>query len=328
MNLSTWKSRIPKNVIEVVQKVRNLFKNRWLRLSVQIFIILLSLAYLASNFYSTKGLLSKLQINYTALASAWIFTTLSVFLGALGWWLTLTGLGQSVRVVASLRVHFLSNLAKYIPGYAWQLIRKASLTHEMGISPGVVGQGMILELFQIVFTGLGIVIALIPDNLLNRWIGNQSILPIFPFLRVFVLLIMTVFLISLPFILRKYLSRSYSRVKPLALWGATLAILAGWVVFGVAFWLIGISIQQMPFSRLPLFTFALATSFLVGLAIIIVPGSIGVRESIMVFILGPIIGGPVAVLIAALSRLIVTLSEIVCALGYEFVIYWLRSHHK
>ena len=298
-------------------------------MSIQIFIILLSLAYLASNFYSAKGLLSNLQINYVALASAWVLTTLIVFLGALGWWLTLIGLGQSVGVAASLRVHLLSNLAKYVPGYAWQLVRKASLTHEMGLSPGIIGQGMVLELLQVVFTGLGIVVAFIPDNLLNRWIGNQSIFPIFSFLRAFLILTMTIFLISLPFILHKHLARrSYSRVKPLALWGATLAILAGWFLFGLAFWLIGIAIHQMPLSRLPLFTFALATSFLVGLAIIIVPGSIGIRESIMVFILGPIIGGPVAVLIATLSRLIVTLSEVVCALGLEFVTYRLRSHQK
>ncbi len=327
MNFSTWRLRIPQSVKDVGQKVRNLSRNRWLRLSIQIFIILLSLAYLASNFYSAKGLLSNLQINYLALACAWVLTTLCVFLGGLGWWLTLIGLGQSVEIAASLRVHLLSNLAKYIPGYAWQLVRKASLSHEMDLPPGVIGPGMLLELFQVAFTGLGIVVALIPDNLLNRWIGSQSILQIFPFLRAFLLLTMTIFLISLPFILRKHLVwRLHSQVKPFALWGATLTILTGWFLFGIAFWLIGIAIQQMSLSRLPLFTFALATSFLVGFAIIIVPGSIGVRESIMVLILGPIIGGPVAVLIATLSRLIITLSEVVCALGLEFVTYRLHSH--
>ena len=67
--------------------------------------------------------------------------------------------------------------------------------------------------------------------------------------------------------------------------------------------------QEVPMQVRALLAFALA--------VLIVPGSIGVRESIMVMILGPVLGAPLAVIIAALARLVLTLSELVSALGFR-----------
>jgi uncharacterized membrane protein YbhN (UPF0104 family) len=83
--------------------------------------------------------------------------------------------------------------------------------------------------------------------------------------------------------------------------------------------MLGAALQPLPFTQVGLFTFTLAVSFLVGLAVLIVPGSIGVRESIMVMILGPALGAPLAVIIAALARLVLTLSELVSAFGFRLV---------
>jgi uncharacterized membrane protein YbhN (UPF0104 family) len=90
-------------------------------------------------------------------------------------------------------------------------------------------------------------------------------------------------------------------------------------LFGYSFWLLGKSLITVTTDQLFIFVFTLAASFLIGLAIIIVPGSIGVRESVMVWLLGPVVGAPQAVIIAALARFTVTLSELFSAFVFRLI---------
>jgi uncharacterized membrane protein YbhN (UPF0104 family) len=95
------------------------------------------------------------------------------------------------------------------------------------------------------------------------------------------------------------------------IWAAVLTSLVAWLLFGLAFWLLGASMTPVPYTRIPLFIFTLAVSLIIGLVIIFVPGGLGIRESIMVLVLSPnYLSAPVAVIVAALSRLIVILSEL------------------
>jgi hypothetical protein len=98
-----------------------------------------------------------------------------------------------------------------------------------------------------------------------------------------------------------------------AYWTAVLVILVGWVAFGLSFWLLGAALIPIGGELLPIFIFTLAGSFLISLAILFIPGGIGVRESAMVFLLGATIGQTPAVILAALSRLVWLLCELVAA---------------
>jgi uncharacterized membrane protein YbhN (UPF0104 family) len=106
-------------------------------------------------------------------------------------------------------------------------------------------------------------------------------------------------------------------VKPLVLLGASLSMFVGWILFGYSFWLIGNAFFQVNIDNLFTFIFTLSASFLIGLAVVIMPGSIGVRESIMVWLLGPVIGAPQAVIIATIARITVTISELVSAFAFK-----------
>jgi uncharacterized membrane protein YbhN (UPF0104 family) len=91
----------------------------------------------------------------------------------------------------------------------------------------------------------------------------------------------------------------------------------GWLLFGYSFWLLGNALFQVNIDQLFIFIFTLSASFLIGLAVVIMPGSIGIRESIMVWLLGPVVGAPQAVIIATVARVTVTLSELISALAFK-----------
>ena len=98
-----------------------------------------------------------------------------------------------------------------------------------------------------------------------------------------------------------------------ALTGLAIAM-AGWLLFGLAFWLLGAALAPLSGAELGLFIFTLASSIILGLAVLFVPGGLGVRESIMVFLLTSAgLPSALTVVAAALLRLAVLLAELVGA---------------
>jgi uncharacterized membrane protein YbhN (UPF0104 family) len=285
---------------------------RAFRLSIQGIILSICIGYLIINFQNSIDLLTNIRINYLALASSLIATAISVYLGAVGWGLILKAVGEIIPRKESTQIHLSSNLAKYIPGYAWQLVGKAYLTNQAGASSSGIGIAMTLEIILLVVIGFGLVLIFLPDELildsLNLGFINNQI-NFFRALGIIILLIIPgVASVSLK-ILRKFQAKN--PLHYMALFSASSVILAGWLFLGISFWLLGVAFLPINISEIPLFMFTLAASFLIGLAIIIVPGSIGVRESIMVYILTLFsIASPIAVLIATISRLTLAFSEL------------------
>jgi glycosyltransferase 2 family protein len=298
-------------------RLRLRLENRWLRRGLQAAVVLICLAYLGVNLRNAGSQLGALQIDIGRLGAAWLLTTLAVYLGGLGWWLTLRGLGQKALLAPSLRAHLLSNLAKYMPGFAWQLVGKAYLAQKMGLSRRAAGVGMALEIAQLILTGLALAAVLLPEELVRNWPVTAGLEVVT--LRITGLVAFAVLPVAAAgFLAWRWRDQAGVQLRPLVVGAATLVILLSWLLFGYAFWWIGTSLGPLPAADLPLFIFTLAASFLLGLAIVIVPGSLGVRESIMVFLLGSAhLPSALAVVIAGLSRVIVILSELAGALFFE-----------
>jgi uncharacterized membrane protein YbhN (UPF0104 family) len=252
-------------------------------------------------------------------------TIIAVFLGALGWWLILLSLQQEINWQSAARVHLNSNLAKYLPGYAWQLVGKAYLTKQMGVSTGAIGIGMALELLLLVLTGIWVMVVFIPVEMIGNWIELEANL--FSDILPWMIVVLSLLLIGLPVTISWFIKKNRKlsatlSVNPRILFAATLSILTGWILFGISFWCLGSSLMPFNFTDIKLFTFTLATSFLVGLAVLFVPGGIGIRESLMVFFLGPFMTGPIAVLVATISRIVLVLCELTSALIMNLYTKW------
>ncbi len=290
------------------------------RKAAQFFLVLFSFAYLLYNARNIPTQIQDLHIEYQFLVFAILFAVLSTFLGALAWWLLLLGFGEKVDGLQSARIHLISNLAKYIPGFIWKYAGKFFLTIKMGVPINTTAVAMILEITLLILIGFGIAVTLLPvsDLLHQVYIPiNESYTPYF---GVSIILI----IITLPIVLKIILRRNNRslqtfRFYPRYLIASTLSIIAGWLLIASSFWLIGIAFSQSSFDDFAAFTFILAVSFIIGLLVIFVPGGMGIREGTMVLLLNAFLAPGVSVLIATTSRVIFVFSEIFATIIFLLV---------
>jgi uncharacterized membrane protein YbhN (UPF0104 family) len=94
---------------------------------------------------------------------------------------------------------------------------------------------------------------------------------------------------------------------------ATLLYLPMWLLFGASFWLCAQALVGVPARDLALYAGAFAVAWLAGLVAIYAPGGLGVREAVLVALLSGRIGAADALIVAAASRLMLVLVDVVLA---------------
>jgi hypothetical protein len=86
-----------------------------------------------------------------------------------------------------------------------------------------------------------------------------------------------------------------------------------WVAVGSAFWLTARGIFSVPLRQLPFYTGAFAAAWIVGVVAIYAPGGLGVREGLLIGLLHSRLGSADALVVAAASRVVLTLVDILMA---------------
>jgi uncharacterized membrane protein YbhN (UPF0104 family) len=218
---------------------------------------------------------------------------------------------------SGIRIHVAANLAKYLPGYGWQVLGKAYLSRQVGVPGGPIAASMALELLSILVTGLLLVVLLFPLT---------PFVPLMENLRYVALSLAAVaaiaFLLLLPRLARwtagKIVAWRHWTLGSRTDWNriglVILLIFLTWILLGAGFWFTVLSVSPLSFYDLPTCIFALALSFVISLAVILVPGGIGVRESAITFFLSTIVPAPTAAAIAILARLVLIVSEVLAFL--------------
>jgi uncharacterized membrane protein YbhN (UPF0104 family) len=208
---------------------------------------------------------------------------------------------------------------KYIPGYGWQLVGKSYMTTKIGYASNTVIASMLFEFMVILFSGLFIAALFIPPNF-------DLQLPIFTIIirnRHFLQVLALVILVGCPHFFQLISSRiPKNKTMPRIdlRWVMVLVVLLGftWIVNSVGFSFLFTAVGiQTPIS-LPYTVFVFTSTFIIGLIVIIAPGSIGVRESLFIFFLTPVIGGSVAGVIAIVYRIITIFAEVLMATSNFF----------
>ena len=296
------------------RRYQPLLQNRWLRLGLQIFILLFCAVYLIKSLQGIEKPEALLSGNYGLALAALVGTIGSTFLGALNWWLVLLALGQAVPWRTAARIHFQSTLAKYLPGYFWQLLGKAYMTRQAGSSLRNVGLALMVEMGIIYATGVAMMGLLVPGGMAQA-LGLQKALP-------YLIAAAVLLLVAIPFVTRWLVKRLGAAGQPVAvdlrlLAASEVLVVVNWVLIGWYFWMLGNAITPVSIDQLNNFIFVLTTSFLIGFLVLVVPGSIGVREAIIVLLLGPALTNPLAVVIALLDRAVFILSEVLSYLIFR-----------
>lgn len=279
----------------------------------------LSLYYLGTNIARGMAELGEFQwqVNWLDLLISFALTLLCVILGGPVWNLILRSLGHDPGLRISTRVHLQANVAKYVPGFAWQIVGKAYLTRRRGVPTQIVGVAIGLEFGLLALTGVFLAALLLPASYLKLpWMPSYA-----PALRLLVALIMALIIAGLPWLTQAWTTYARRRqwfqwemgVQPRAIWSASGLLITAWLLLGLAFHLLVTAVYPVGWQALPISAFSLIVSFLISLAVIFIPNGIGVREGLMAYLMGAIVPPGPASVIALLARLLLIICE---AIGF------------
>lgn len=315
--------------------------SRWLKRVAQAVVVVVALLYLArlAARHSAELGEARLTISYGPLVAASLLTLAGYFVNVVVWVASLRWWDQRIGLVAALRIWFLSNLARFIPGVVWQFAGLAGMSYSAGLSPVAATGAVLLQQVGLLCTGLVVALLLAP-TFIPAWAAGLSdstntgraaraaagwardMPPSVRFLLGAATIAIVVWL--LPRAVRAA-ARLWERTtgKGIALprltWRRTSAYLAAltvpWILYGVAFWLFGHALLGGEAPGLGIATAAFVTSYVAGIIVVIAPAGLGIRELVLYSALAPVVGARNALLLSLLSRVWLVAVEVAGALA-------------
>jgi uncharacterized membrane protein YbhN (UPF0104 family) len=251
------------------------------------------------------------QFNFVYLIASLIVAMIALIIFSAAWVKIISAFGHKLTQPEGYRILNLSNLGRYIPGKVWQVFGMLYLARQKGIPEEQAAASFVVtELFTIPASLLVWVIAvqfepaLLIDKFKIMGPGSAYAVGFLGLLGCVVLVVYPHPFLKLTNLVLKKLGRPeavFTLDKSVAL-QAFVGYFLGWVLFGLAFWLLLLSIlgEQTPSPVLAVGLYNIA--YQVGYLAIFAPSGLGPRELIMGVLLTPFVG-PIAPVLAVVARL-------------------------
>lgn len=245
-------------------------------------LLYLSFGFIIYYLYTFDYLfLSGLKHNSLLLVASLIFLWLGFVLSTLSWKNSLKVHQINITNQLAIYSHGISVFAKYIPGKVWVILGRASIVSERTSSLSILSTISLKE--QLVYLLTGLIVSLfavvwLPLNpLYSLFVGITALaLGLFLFSRIIHQLILRI----IKQLFKKQLDIPHVTIREAL--PMLKSILAYWFFWSFGFYLLVLAMHP---GASVIITFAFPLSVCYGLLAIIVPGGIGVRESIIVFFL-------------------------------------------
>jgi uncharacterized membrane protein YbhN (UPF0104 family) len=291
----------------VLTRLTRLAANPWLRLAL----LTVVLAFCGYALYREWPQVSTAlqRLHWYSLAGSLVAAMAGSFCLMLAWRTILADLGSPLPIRAAARVNFIAQLAKYVPGAVWAFAAQVELGHDYQVPRRRSLASVVASLAVVV--GSGVVVALVtlpfasPHVLRQYW---------------WVLCTVPVLLAVLcPPVLGRILDRLLMLIRSQPLerrpsWrGIGRAVawnLAGWLVLGVAIWLLVGDVAGLRPGSLVLCIGGYALAYSAGLLLVILPSGLGARDLILVAALAQALPHGTAVAIALVARVVTTVSDL------------------
>lgn len=224
----------------------------------------------------------------------------------LGWRALLAGFGAPLPIRACIRIMFLGQLGKYVPGSVWALVGQVELARPYGVPRVASGSATIMAMATTVATGCvtaAVALPLTSEDAARTYWWALALAPV-----MLACLHPKIVTWALNLVLR--LVRRPQLEKPVGLGAMSLAVtwtFLGWACFGLHIWLL------MPDGSPMLAAGAYGLAYVVGFLVIFAPGGLGAREAALVLALAPALNRPQALVVALASRAVLTLADLIWA---------------
>jgi glycosyltransferase 2 family protein len=267
--------------------------------------------------FCAYGLFSRWDETRRAVTTlSWPYAGAALLAGVLGlgawmlaWRTLLAGMGSPLPRRAGVRIYFVSQLGKYIPGSVWALVAQMELAREHRVPRERGGAAALLAMATTIATGCAVAALTLPltsPDATRRYWWLLVLAPVFV-----VLLHPRVVTAALGRVLRLLRRPPLTRAAGLGTTAVAVGWTAlGWLLFGAHAWLL---VRAAGGSGFFLATGAYALAFTAGFVVVLAPGGAGVREAALVVTLGPALPAGAPLVVALVSRVVLTLADLVWA---------------
>lgn len=285
----------------------------WLqRYSAVLYVLLVTLGavfLLRAVAGSLSALTAPVTIDITALSIAIVLVCAGFLAHLSAWFLVLRFAGKEIDFLSTASTYCLYQVTTYIPGTLWQFIGIAERGEQLGIGRKDSSATILLQ--QVVGVLASLLFATYYLFTQVEVLSSYRYLLLILIVAGFISIHPSIFQYPINHVLRllkqEPLSLNLQYRQMMVLLGVSLA---SWLLMGAgfAFLVRGATVHTLSILDA---TGVYAAAWAVGFLVIIVPGGIGVRESVLVFLLTPITGVSTAALLSVAARLWSALPELV-----------------
>lgn len=293
--------------------------NRWWRIA-QVVAVAAVLVYVARRIASQWGEIAALPqsivVNWPLVAASALIVLCSYVVLIWTWQHTVRAWGEQIGFRDASRIWFVSNLGRYVPGKVWQIGAMGLLAQRVGVSPvAAVGSSLVISIVNIL---AGIAIAVV----FGVGVTGEAEWWAMPLIGVLVAGLVAAPWI-LPIVVRAAAVALRREIQPpklphSAIWKAALGCGVAWLLYGIAFRLLHVSLLGQGTGDLARSTAAFTGSYIAGFLALPMPGGLGVREDFLqrFLIQFGIAAGAEAWLIVLASRAWLTILEVLPGLAF------------
>jgi hypothetical protein len=260
------------------------------------------------------------RVGIAAPAVAFVAALAGLGASALSWRALLADFDVRLPWPTSLRVFYLGQLGKYLPGGVWPVVAQMELGHAAGAARKRVGAVALVVMGVNVTTGLVVAVVTLPfvsAHALHRAGWLLVLLPVGLLLlhpRVLGTLVDRGLRIigREPVVPSLAQSLSWRAVLTSASWSVVM-----WGCYGVHIALLAHPLASKGHHHLTLLAIGgYAVAWVVGFLVVIAPAGVGAREAMLVVALSPALVASAATSVALVSRLVMTAADFALAAAF------------
>ncbi|MET9018984.1 lysylphosphatidylglycerol synthase transmembrane domain-containing protein [Actinopolymorpha sp. NPDC004070] len=294
----------------VTRSALRVISNRPVRLGFAVVAVTFGVLAVATRWGEVASALARLQP--LLVLAALVPAILALSCAMVMWRLLLAGLGSLLPARVAARVLFVSQLGKHLPGSVWPMLAQMELGRDHGVPRRRTASAFVLTMLFSLATGL-----LVATGTLPLAAGARTGAYRWAFL-------LTPLLLALahPPVLNPLLSNLLRLVRRPALerplTGRTTALvaltgMAQWLLNGLHAWILAVALGADPVAAVPLAVGGFALAWCVGFLVVVTPAGLGVREAVLVATLAPVLAPADALVLALVSRVLLTASDLILA---------------
>jgi hypothetical protein len=299
------------NIGGALGRVLGLARSPWVRWGFGVVAATLAVWAVVSRRHAVADAAGRLDWRYLVLAA--LATLANLALTGMVWRALLTDLGSTLPIPAAVRVFFVGQIGKYMPGSLWPMVVQAELARDHGVPRRRSAAATLVLILLSAASGLLVVLAAVPfvPSVVESGFG-WALLLVVPLLVVLHPAVLGPLLDRLLRVIGgEPLEQRPSMVGTLV---ATAWAIGSWVTAGLQVFLLAVPLGAPADAHtLALSVGGYALAWAVGLVVVVAPAGAGARELALAAVLSAVLDGGAVVVVVLLSRVLFSAADLALA---------------